>query len=246
MAKAIRLISVNKGHDPKDFILSSFGGAGGLHVCALAEAMGMKNALVPVHGGVLSALGMVVADQGRQFSKTLSLATHEIDEQAVLIQFASLEAQGKEQLAMEGLHASMLVSKRSADLRYEGQSYTLNIDWAALADVEASFRQLHKQRYGYSHDAPIELLTIRINLSTEKTAFGLPKNFTESGCNEVRTCTVYGEVEKAKLINRADLSPGKCLVGPAIITEYSATTYVAGGWLLEADEFGNLALQKEG
>jgi len=245
MAKAIRLISVNKGYDPKDFVLSSFGGAGGLHVCALAEAMGMKNALVPVHGGVLSALGMVVADQGRQFSKTLSLATHETDEQAVEDQFVSLEAQGKEQLALEGLHASMLVSKRSADLRYKGQSYTLNIDWLALADVEAAFRRLHKQRYGYSHEAAIELLTIRINLTNERTPFDLPEYFTESACNEVRTRTVYGEVEKAKLINRADLSPGTPLLGPAIITEYSATTFVAGGWWLEADEFGNLALQKD-
>lgn len=245
MAKAIRLISVNKGHDPMDFILASFGGAGGLHVCALADAMAMKNALVPIHGGVLSALGMVVADQGRQFSKTLSLDTQQIDEKSLEKQFDQLERGGMEQLALEGLHSSVLVSKRSADLRYKGQSYTLNIDWHALAEVLDAFVQLHSQRYGYSHDAPIELLTIRINLSTDKTPFTLPKPITGPLCNNIRHRKVYGETEQAKLLARADLYPGESIAGPAIITEYSATTYVATDWTVTVDGFGNLVLQKQ-
>lgn len=245
MAKAIRLISVNKGHDPKHFILASFGGAGGLHVCALAEAMGMKDALVPIHGGVLSALGMVVADQGRQFSKTLSLDAQQIDEKSLEEQFAQLEQGGMEQLALEGLDSSTLVSKRSADLRYTGQSYTLNIDWFALAEVLEAFEQLHRQRYGYSHHAPIELLTIRVNLSTERTPFVLPQLITEPHCNNIRYCKVYGETKQAKLLARADLYAGESIEGPAIITEYSATTFVATGWSVAADDFGNLLLQKQ-
>ena len=244
MAKAIRLISVNKGHDAKDFILASFGGAGGLHVCALADAMAMKKALVPVHGGVLSALGMVVADQGRQFSKTLSLDVQPINEKPLEAQFAQLEQGGMEQLALEGLHSWMLVSKRSADLRYKGQSYTLNIDWQALAGVLEAFEQLHEQRYGYSHDAPIELLTIRVNLSTEKTPFVLPQLIKQPHCNNIRHCKVYGETEHAKLLTRADLNPGETIEGPAIITEYAATTFVATNWSVVLDGFGNLLLQK--
>ena len=244
MAKAIRLISVNKGHDPSDFILASFGGAGGLHVCALADAMAMKNALVPIHGGVLSALGMVVADQGRQFSKTLSLDAQQIDEKSLQEQFAQLERGGMEQLALEGLDSSVLVSKRSADLRYKGQSYTLNIDWDALDEVLDAFEQLHKQRYGYSHDAPIELLTIRINLSTEKTPFALPQFITGPRCNNIRYRKVYGEAEQAKLLARADLYPGESIEGPAIITEYAATTFVASNWSVAVDSFGNLVLQR--
>ena len=245
MAKAIRLISVNKGHDAKDFILASFGGAGGLHVCALADAMAMKNALVPVHGGVLSALGMVVADQGRQFSKTLSLDLQPIDEKSLEDQFAQLEQGGMEQLALEGLHSSMLVSKRSADLRYKGQSYTLNIDWHALAGVLEAFEQLHEQRYGYRHDAPIELLTIRVNLSTEKTPFVLPQLITQAYCNNIRYCKVYGEAEQARLLARVDMYPGESIEGPAVITEYSATTFVAANWSAAVDGFGNLVLQKQ-
>ena len=245
MAKAIRLISVNKGHDAKDFILASFGGAGGLHVCALADAMAMKNALVPVHGGVLSALGMVVADQGRQFSKTLSLDAQPIDETSLEDQFAQLEQGGMEQLALEGLHSSLLVSKRSADLRYEGQSYTLNIDWHALAGVLDAFERLHEQRYGYSHDAPIELLTIRVNLSTEKAPFALPQLITQAHGNNIRHCKVYGETEQARLLARADMYSGESIEGPAVITEYSATTFVATNWSVAVDGFGNLLLQKK-
>lgn len=245
MAKAIRLISVNKGHDPSDFILASFGGAGALHVCALADAMGMKKALVPIHGGVLSALGMVVADQGRQFSKTLNLNTEQIDEQFLEQQFVLLEQVGLEQLALEGLDPSVLTSKRSVDLRYKGQSYTLNIDWHALPEALTAFEQLHRQRYGYSHDAPIELLTLRINLSTEKTPFALPELDEGSACNNIRYCKVYGEADKAKLLARAALCPGELIEGPAIITEYSATSYVASGWSVAVDGFGNLLLQKQ-
>lgn len=246
MAKAIRLISVNKGYDPKDFTLASFGGAGGLHVCALADAMGMKSALVPIHGGVLSALGMVVADQGRQFSRTLSLDTGLIDETSLEAEFAHLEQEGMEQMALEGLQPSMLASNRSADLRYEGQAYTLNIDWHNLAKAIDAFEQLHRQRYGYSHTASIELLTIRVNLSTEKTAFSMPLHIPESQCNKPRDCKVYGEAGQAMLLARRDLKSGESIEGPAIITEYAATTFVASGWSASADGFGNLLLSRQG
>ena len=244
MAKAIRLISVNKGHDPKEFILASFGGAGSLHVCALADAMGMGDAIVPVHGGVLSALGMVVAEQGRQFSKTLSLDAEQIDEQELEQQYASLEQRGIAQLASEGLPESMLVSNRSADLRYKGQSYTLNVDFTAIAEAVTAFQELHRQRYGYSHDAPVELLTIRVNVSTRRARFVMPEHIADTGCNNTQQCKVYGETVKAKLLQRTQLCPGDWVAGPAIITEYSATTFVAAGWSAAPDEFGNLILKK--
>ena len=151
-----------------------------------------------------------------------------------------------EQLALEGLDSSELVSKRSVDLRYKGQSYTLNIDWHALAEALAAFEQIHRQRYGYSHDASIELLTIRTNLSTEKTPFVLPQLIRVPRCNNIRHCKVYGETQKAKLLARADLYPGESIEGPAIITEYSATTFVASDWSVAVDDFGNLLLQKQG
>ena len=244
MAKAIRLISVNKGFDPRDFMLASFGGAGGLHVCALADAMGMRHAIVRVHGGVLSALGMVVADQGRQFSKTLNLDLKQIDEEDHDAQFARLERQAMDRLSDEGLEPSELLCSRSADLRYRGQSYTLNIDWCALCTARDDFAQLHQQRYGYTHEVAVELLTIRVNVSTQKTPFAMPQLIAEPACNKKRYCRVYGETGEAKLLPRASLERGEQIAGPAIITEYSATTFIAGGWNVAADEFGNLVLQK--
>lgn len=250
MAKAIRLISVNKGFDPKDFVLASFGGAGGLHVCALAEAMGMSDAIVPVHGGVLSALGMVVAEQGRQFSKTLNHQAQEQEvqgetQQQIEKQFLQLESQGVEQLALEGLSRSALTSKRSADLRYQGQSYTLNVDWHSLSDALTAFEHLHQQRYGYTHDVPIELITIRVQVSAQSIPFDLPRLNREQTCNNNLHCKVYGETESAKLVARSDLQAEDAISGPAIITEYSATTFVASGWAARVDEFGNLVLHRK-
>lgn len=244
MAKAIRLISVNKGFDPKEFTLASFGGAGGLHVCALADAMGMRQALVPAHCGVLSALGMVVADQGRQFSKTLSLQVGQTDEPALVEQFEQLEQQGVAVLAAEGLESASLVFRRSIDVRYVGQSYTLNIDWESLPSTVENFVKLHQQRYGYAHDVSIELLTIRVNISSQRTPFTMPHISAAQHCNNSQHCKVYGETEEAKLLARDALQPGVTLEGPAIITEYAATTFVAGDWTAVVDEFGNLVLSR--
>ena len=188
--------------------------------------MAMKKALVPIHGGVLSALGMVVADQGRQFSKTLSLDVQQIDEQSLEEQFAQLELGGMEQLALEGLDSSALVSKRSADFRYKGQSYTLNIDWHALAEMLDAFEQLHRQRYGYSHDAPIELLTIRVNLSTAKTPFALPPLVTGGDCNKFDTARSMESLSRQSYW-RAQICIRGNQLRACIITEYSATTFVA-------------------
>jgi len=246
MAKAIRLISVNKGFDPKQFTLASFGGAGGLHVCALADAMGMQQALVPAHGGVLSALGMVVADQGRQFSKTLSVDVEQIAAQALITHFEQLEQHGVDVLAAEGLSASSLSFKRSIDLRYVGQSYTLNIDWDSLPATVDNFVKLHQQRYGYTHEVPIELLTIRVKVSTQREPFVMPQHSAAVGCNNSLLCRVYGETQEAKLLTRDAIQSGAPIQGPAIITEYAATTFVAGDWTVAIDSYGNLVLEKQG
>ncbi len=245
MAKAIRLISVNKGHDPKDFNLASFGGAGGLHVCALAKAMGMRRAIVPVHGGVFSALGMVVAEQGRQFAKTLHLKSGSIDEKKVDHQFVTLEQQGIAQLELEGLTASSLRLRRSADFRYRGQSYTLNVDWQGLNQSVEAFQQLHQRRYGYRHHSAIELLTIRVNVATHKSSFRLPEMSAEAPCNNIRYSKVNGEAGEAIVLTRTSMQQGELLQGPAIIVEYSATTFVERDWSVTVDRFGNLILEQQ-
>ncbi len=244
MAKAIRLISVNRGHDPEDFLLASFGGAGGLHVCALADAMQMRKAIVPVYGGVLSALGMVVAHHGRYFSKTLGVESSQISEAELLTEFAKLEQHGIDQLSQEGLAPSSMQIKRSADLRYCGQSYSLNIAWDSMDQALTAFRQLHSKRYGYSHNTGTELVNLRVNVSVPNKRFNLPVTGPLAGCTNIRYSKVYGYEREAVIVARAGMEVGQRVSGPAIITEYSATTFVESPWSVEVDRLGNLLLEK--
>ena len=244
MAKAIRLISVNRGHDPREFVLSSFGGAGGLHVCALAEAMSMRRAIVPVHGGVFSALGMVVANRGRQFSKTLGLETSRSDESELGFEFDTLEQIGRQQLALEGLSADSLTARRTVDIRYIGQSYALNVAWTNRQQAMAAFQQLHQRRYGYIHKGAIELVTLRVSVVFENPGFALPAVGAEGSCNKPESSMVYDDAVKARVVATAALQPGEEVVGPAVISEYSSTTFVAPRWSAHRDRFGNILLEQ--
>ena len=244
MAKAIRLISVNRGHDPREFVLSSFGGAGGLHVCALAEALSMRKAIVPVHGGVFSALGMVVANRGRQFSKTLGLETSRSDESELGFEFDTLEQIGRQQLALEGLSADSLTARRTVDIRYIGQSYALNVAWTNRQQAMAAFQQLHQRRYGYIHKGAMELVTLRVSVVFENPGFALPAVGAEGSCNKPESSMVYDDAVKARVVATAALQPGEEVVGPAVISEYSSTTFVAPGWSAHRDRFGNILLEQ--
>ncbi len=247
MAKAIREISVNRGHDPKEFILASFGGAGGLHVCALAEAMDMDQAMVPARGGVLSALGMLVAPRGRQYTRTVSERADASSDAEVMAQFQELEAIGREELLEEGIAASDLSAELSMDVRYVGQSYSLNLPWLGVSQTVADFHQLHNRRYGYALNEPVEFVNLRVHLQAEGSRVEIPaaeENPAER--NNPGVTEVYGHAEPAKRMARADLIVGESIMGPAIITEYSATTYVAPGWSVTRDEWGNLKLTRVG
>ena len=245
MAKAIRLISVNRGHDPDEFVLACFGGAGGLHVCALADAMQMQRAIVPVHCGVFSALGMVVANRGRQFSRTLGLRYSAIDEVAVTQDFVRLQQAAAKELLEEGLREATLRTELSVDMRYLGQSYTLNIPWQELSALNGKFHRAHEQRYGYALETETELVNIRVQVVAEAISLTLPKLADSANAvtgNNPAVYAVSGEAGKTRIFAREGLQSGFEINGPAIITEYSATTYIAPAWGAQMDEFGNLLL----
>lgn len=242
MAKAIREISVNRGHDAPEFLLASFGGAGGLHVCALAEAMQMRQAIVPARGGVLSALGMLVAPRGRQFTKTVNTLVEAVAEPELNSAFEQLETQASNQLVQEGLSEHALSCQRSADMRYQGQSYTLNVVWTDLSGSAARFKEMHLQRYGYEMSAAVEVVNLRATVTAEQTQFTLPTISVEDSCNKPRHTMVYGHAAPALLLARDEIPRGGKVSGPAVIYEYAATTYVAEGWHAEMDSIGNLML----
>lgn len=252
MAKAIRMISVNRGHDPKQFQLASFGGAGGLHVCAVAEAMQMHTAMVPIHGGVLSALGMLVADQGQQLTRTVNmLAT--ADKQAWLEQrFHELQQQGEHALQAQGASPEQCQSYWRADLRYLGQAYTLDIPYQSMSQLISDFAQLHQRRYGYQLDNAVEVVNLRVNVRWPQPGFDLPElpaaQQTEDECNKATQAQVYTEVYEegpAVAVWQREMMPvNESLSGPVIISDQSATTYVASGWNVKRDRIGNLLLDK--
>jgi len=244
MISALRMISVQRGFDPADFMLASFGGAGGLHVCALAEAMGMDRAVVPVNAGVLSALGMLVAPCGRQFSRTVGIALDTVDDHELQGIYEDMLQAASAELAQEGLTAGQLTADRSADLRYQGQSFSLTVPWRDKARLIADFQQQHLDRYGFHHEASVELVNLRIRLTAVSEPVNWPRLVAQSPHRKPVSASVFGHSEPVPVWSRESLEADSRISGPAIITEYSATTWVPESWNARIDELGNILLTR--
>jgi len=248
MAQALRVISVQQGHDPRDFTLISFGGAGGLHVCALAEKLGMTRALVPIHSGVLSALGMLTAPRARQLSRSLNKLLLALNEMQIEEQLCQLKQQGIEALQQEGLTQEEIITHPSLDLCYQGQSSTLNIPWKTSNDtidnIISNFHQMHESRYGHRLDCDVELVNVRIGLRGPMPEMALSpppdsnlsKNSAQTYLNSVFSCI--------DIISRDSLSYDHTIEGPALITETTSTSFINAGWHCRRDNTGNLALER--
>ena len=243
MAHALRVMSVQRGIDPRGLTLVSFGGAGGLHVCALAESLGMQQALVPIHAGVLSALGMLVAPRSRQLSRTQIARLANLNRTQIATVYAELENQGREELLAEGVAEADIELQPSLDLRYEGQSYYLNVPWDNdLTGCERAFHRYHAERYGHDLDLPVELVNVRLGLRAGATALGLVPLAQGQPASPYDTVSLYGVGESAAVYAREELVAGQQFGGPALITETVSTTYLAPGWYCEVDMVGNLLL----
>jgi len=244
MARALRTISVQRGIDPRGFVLTSFGGAGGLHVCELAEALGLDDALVPVHGGVLSALGMLAARPGRQLSHTWLGLLSERSDAEINAAFARLADDGRVALRAEGVVDADMQLTPSLDLRYRGQSYTLNLPWRDVAQTQAAFHQLHRERYGHDLTLPVELVNLRLAVRGPGVALRLAAGERGDEAAPGARVAVVDAGQAVPCYGRAVLAVGQRLVGPAVITEQVATTWLAPGWQAVVDGVGNLRLTR--
>jgi N-methylhydantoinase A/oxoprolinase/acetone carboxylase beta subunit len=229
MERAIRLVSVERGHDPRDFALVAFGGCGGLHACEIAQELGIATVLVPEYAGALSALGMLLADRVRDYA-------------AGVLNRSDLEREFKrlERLARKDLPGSELI--RSADVRYAGQSYELTVPWHA-PDLAAPFHQEHERVYGYSNpDRAIEVVTIRLRarvglekprLISSRQPSRREKQFS------LRRIHSTGGWRHTPVFPRSSLTatPRR---GPALVLDYGSTTLVPAGWSFSLDRFGTL------
>jgi len=247
MARALRVISVQRGVDPRGLTLVSFGGAGGLHVCALAEALGMASALVPVHAGALSALGMLATPPGRRLSRTHLGLLADLPSAELTAAFQALEQEGRDSLMADGIDPAAITTKWSADLRYRGQSYTLEVPWTDRADAARAFVARHEARYGHRLEVPVELVNLRVAVQGAAPAIALGEVSMAGGAAEpAGWAPVTGVADPAPVYDRGSLRAGQHLAGPAIVTEASATTWLAPRWAARVDAVGNLLLRFAG
>jgi N-methylhydantoinase A len=242
MARALRVISVQRGIDPRGYTLVSFGGAGGLHVCALADALGLHQALVPVHAGVLSALGMLAARPGRQLVHAHPGLLREMDERQLQGVLASLAERGVMELQAEGLAADAISRAYSLDLRYQGQSYTLNVPLREIEQAERDFHRLHEASYGHRMAAPVELVNLHVSLSGPESGLSLARGRELRPAAATEWLRLSGIEQPVARYERDRLTPGQRLAGPALITEMASTTWLAPGWQATLDENANLLL----
>ncbi len=249
MVRALRVMSVERGEDPKDFTLVSFGGAGGLHVCALAEELEMTKALVPVNAGVLSALGMLAAEASRERSRTINKRLKDCDAEDIEQIFDELLNHAKAELnpschpdGQEGSYFTKpenIKSTLTVDVRYRGQSHALNLPWSGLQNIEQVFHQKHEGSYGHQLDIDIELVNVRVRVIKQTRSFELPAwRPVEEYKQEF--VTMPGIEEAVAVINRAGLEVGQQIKGPTLITETSSTTWLVKGWSAEVDSVGNI------
>ncbi len=244
MVQALRVISVQRGVDPRRYMLVSFGGAGGLHVCALAEALGMTRALVPVHAGVLSALGMLAAARSRQLSRTVTGVLADFSDTLLAEQLQALAAAGTDELLAEGVATADITTSFSLDLRYHGQSYTLNLPWQGIAATGAAFHALHEQRYGHCLPIPIELVNLRCGLQGLPPDISLPE-IHKGAAAAAAQVVIAGQADTVPVWPRSVLHAGQVIDGPALVTETVATTWLPDGWQCTVDAVGNLLLEYE-
>lgn len=243
MEQAIRLISLERGHDVRDFTLVCFGGAAALHAATLAGNLGIPRVLVPPHPGALSALGLLLADARKDYSQSvLGLPTQSSG--ALRKVFARMHQRGLDAMKVEGYSRSRVQVSDFLDVRYRGQSYELTLPYPG--DWRGSFHRLHERRYGHSDLAqPLEVVTARSRLLGIRRKPAMPspprKRIAARPVESVRVWT-GGRWVRADVYDRAELGQGDRIRGAAVIGEYSSTTFVPPGFSASVDRFGNLLL----
>ena len=250
MAAAVRVMSVDRGVDPRDAVLCCFGGAGGLHLCGIAEVLGVTRALVPAQAGVLSALGMLAARPERQMTRSINAPLTAYDEVALEAAFKALEQEGEAELASEGHDRSIVRHYRAVELRYAGQSFALSVPAEELSaeTLLGAFETAHQTRYGHRLGTAVEICALRVRVSIDRAPLD---DLTDVSPATKGTAGVAPNVHVPELgrdvrrVERRELEPAQPIVGPAIITEATSTVWIGPGWRAKADEGGNLHLQRE-
>ena len=240
MERAIRSISVERGHDPRDYTLIAFGGAAGQHACELAAALGIRRVVVPCHPGLLSAWGAASADVQRDYVRTVLLTDPSTARLRTLC--APLERAARAALRAEGLRPALCTIVRTVDVRYRGQSYEIALPLTArLADT---FHAAHRDLYGYADaERPIEVVNLRVRGTGRHAPVHARRRAPQPPQPPARHRVRWaGRWLQSAAYLRAHLTAGTTIRGPAVICEFSATTFIPPGWRATAHRTGHLVL----
>jgi N-methylhydantoinase A len=255
MERALRVVSVERGHDPRDFGLVAFGGAGPLHATALAAELDVPRVLVPRTAGVLSALGLLISDVLYDYSTSRVRSWEAVDPSDLRETFDEFVSRGREQLEAEGLDASQTRFERSVDLRYAGQSFELSvpvpegpIDSGTKATIRDRFHDRHRRRYGHAYDdEPVELVTLRTRARGVVETPDLRQDAVEGdvadAVAEERPVRFDGDVRDTRVYRRERLPTDAEFAGPAIVEGAESTVVVRPGQTVAVDEYGTLVVE---
>jgi N-methylhydantoinase A len=250
MERALRLVSIERGYDPRRFTLLSFGGAGGLHAVALAEALRIPRILIPQHPGAFSALGVLLADVVKDYGRTVMLNVNAGEKLPPIIAtaFAELIQHAQRDLRVEGFAPRQTRLLRALALRYRGQSFELELP--ATPIVLQDFHRAHRERYGHADESrAVEIVSVRLRAIGLTQKPELPratrvKRHTAQPQRQASVCLTT-KATRLPVFDRAQLAPGAQINGAAIILEYGSTTLLPAGWQAYVDAQHNLLLTKQ-
>ena len=255
MAQAMRLVSVERGHDPRDYAIVAYGGGGPLHGAQLAEELGCAQVLVPRNPGVMSALGLLIAGTQQDFVTTRILAAADATLPLLKEMFASLESRARAEFDAYGIPWAAVEREYFLDMRYAGQAYELTMpvgDFIAgavpAARLSAEFHEFHRHRYGHASSREgVEIVSFRVtgtHRSTLRRLAGALPAAGRSPRSETADLYLGGVARPCRFYDRASLPMGADVQGPAVVEEQTATTFVPEGWTAAVDAAGNLILRR--
>jgi N-methylhydantoinase A len=245
MANAVRIVSLREGHDPRDYALIAFGGAGPLHACAVADDLGCRRVIVPMHPGAFSAFGLLGADLRRDFVHSLVRLASEVSDGDLIGLFDRLVRDSADAVRQMASGRARWVFQ--LDARYRGQAYEVTVEASRRQPVVARalhrFHILHKQQFGFSDPtAAVEIVNVRAIAAfpREKPVFPPIKLRSEKAKHEIGALFAGGRLQKARFFARESIRTRDVLEGPLVIEEATATTYIPIGWQIRLSSTGHV------
>ncbi|MBP1770449.1 MAG: hydantoin utilization protein [Candidatus Aminicenantes bacterium] len=256
MEKAIRVISVERGIDPRSFALLSFGGAGGMHAVEMATHLGMRTVLVPRNAGVLSAFGLLMSDPVKDYTKSLMRTDAQVTPARLEAEFRTLEDKSRRDMLADGFALESVVLERSLDCRYLGQSYEIDVPYRRARNLDLafleSFHRRHKRLYSYRHDnRPVEIVNLRIKVVAVTPKLPLAREPSGQAYDpEARIRTQKMHTGRAfrdgAVCDRSRLHHGQAVHGPALVIDPESTIFIPPGFAARVDAFLNLVIRRTG